>query len=629
MNRKIKFILLDALVSIIATLCAFYIRFEFTIPYEFLTVFYILVPLFASIQITTFHFSGMYNRIWRYTSLFDLYAIVLSVLVAFFISTFVLTIVIGGVLYPRSVLLLYFFFNILFTTSSRIFVRIYYSHYKDQLFVDKPRSKKILLLIGAGKTGEKITRDILTNSRHQYKIAGFIDDDSRKKGALIHGKKVFCGLNDLSNLNVKYDELLITAPSCTGDQMRRIVDICKATGKKYKTMPGLDELIDKEISMALVRDVSYSDLLGRQEAKLDMVSIEKLLKGKRVLITGAGGSIGSELVKQCLSFEPAEIICLDFNEEKIYDLDQYKDSISSNIIFKTVLASITNKIELEKIFSENYPQIVFHAAAYKHVPIQENHPWSAVNTNLAGTLHLAELSDKYSTDKFVLVSTDKAVNPVNVMGATKRAAERLIQSINFSSKTTYMAVRFGNVLGSSGSVIPNFQKQINKGGPLTITHPEMTRYFMSIKEASQLILQCGALGNDAEVFLLEMGKPIKILQMAKDLIRLSGLEPEVDIPIVYTGLRPGEKLYEELKLFNEKKVATTHKKILILKDDKPHIQWDLFKQSIITLLDASKSLDTNKIRLLLRQLIPTYRSDNFVDVSEKHPKVDLQMKVEA
>ena len=484
------------------------------------------------------------------------------------ISTFFVLIYTGFNGYPRYVLLIYYILNALFTVAVRLSVRVYFTHYHEESPLKNPHSKKVLLLIGAGKTGEKIAREIMTTSRHQYSIAGFVDDNVEKHGALLHGKKIFCSIRDLPNLNIQYDELLITAPTASGDQIRRIVDICKQTGKIYKTVPGINEIIDGEISMDVVRDVSYSDLLGREEVKLDMNSIENILKDKRVLITGSGGSIGSELVRQCLSFDPVEIICLDTNEESIYKLEQFFSKIQSKTILKTVLASVNVKNECDKVFSENRPHVVFHAAAYKHVPIQELHPWTAVNTNLGGTLNIVELSDKYLVDKFVLVSTDKAVNPVNVMGATKRAAEKIIQSYNANSKTTFMAVRFGNVLGSSGSAIPTFQKQINEGGPLTITHPEMTRYFMSIQEASQLILQCGALGRDGEIFLLEMGKPIRIVQMAKDLIRLSGLEPDVDIPIVYTGLRPGEKLYEELQLLNEQKVSTSHRKIMILKDKK-------------------------------------------------------------
>ena len=291
------------------------------------------------------------------------------------------------------------------------------------------------------------------------------------------------------------------------------------------------------------------------------------------------GSIGSELVSQCLKHKPAEIICLDINEEKIYNINQFSNQAKTGTILRSVLASINDKKELRKVFTDNRPQIVFHAAAYKHVPIQENYPWIAVKTNVGGTLKVVELSEEYNVEKFVLVSTDKAVNPVNVMGATKRLAEKVIQSYHLKSKTCFMSVRFGNVLGSSGSAIPTFQEQINNGGPITITHPEMTRYFMSIQEASQLILQCGALGKDGEIFL-EMGKPIKILQMAKDLIRLSGFEPEVNIPIVYTGLRPGEKLYEELQSNEEQKVTTNHKKIMILKNNKTVVPWEIFHHSI-------------------------------------------------
>ncbi len=610
-NRNLKLIALDALASISTLYIAFLIRFDFSIPYNFLLVFFDWVPWFMLLQITVFYFADLYARMWRYTSLFDLYAILSSVTIVSSISVIFVFIFFGSSGYPRSVLLMYYILNTLATVSIRLIVRVYYTHYHQDSILKNPHPKKILLLIGAGKTGEKIAREIMTTSRHQYSIAGFVDDNVGKHGALLHGKKIFCSIGDLLNLKINYDELLITAPTASGDQIRRIVDICKQTGKRYKTVPGINEIIDGEISMDAVRDVSYADLLGREEVKLDMNSIENTLTGKRVLITGAGGSIGSELVKQCLTFNPAEIICLDTSEENIYKLDQFFTKVQSKTILKTVLASVTIKIECDKVFSENRPHVVFHAAAYKHVPIQEMHPWTAVNTNLGGTLNVVELSDKYKVDTFVLVSTDKAVNPVNVMGATKRAAEKLIQSYNVNSKTTFMAVRFGNVLGSSGSAIPTFQKQINEGGPLTITHPEMTRYFMSIQEASQLIIQCGALGRDGEIFLLEMGKPIRIVQMAKDLIRLSGFEPDIDIPIVFTGLRPGEKLYEELQLLNEQKVKTSHRKIMILKDKKNHMPWAVLKPSIEEIILSAKNLDSEKIQMLLDQIIPTYRPRNF------------------
>lgn len=629
-NRSIRLMFLDSLTAGLTLYVAFLIRFDFAVPQNQMAIFFSWVPWFIFFQISVFYFSDLYARLWRYTSLFDFYAIISAVSIVCAISVIFVFISNTSAIYPRSVLLIYYILNVITIVGIRLSVRVYYTHYHEDSPLKNPRRRKKLLLIGAGKTGEKLAREIMTTSRHLYSIAGFVDDNMQKKGALLHGKEIFCTISELPNLDIPYDELLITAPSASGDQIRRIVDICKRTGKRYKTVPAINEIIDGEISLAAVRDVSYSDLLGRKEINLDMNSIEEILRGKRVLITGAGGSIGSELVKQCMSFKPAEIICLDTSEENIYKLDQYFSKVQTKTILKTVLASVNIKNECDKVFSENRPHIVFHAAAYKHVPIQELHPWTAVQTNLGGTLNIVKLSDKYLVDKFVLVSTDKAVNPVNVMGATKRASEKLIQAYNAISKTTFMAVRFGNVLGSSGSAIPTFQKQINQGGPITITHPEMTRYFMSIQEASQLIIQCGALGNDGEIFLLKMGKPIRIVQMAKDLIRLSGLEPEVDIPIVFTGLRPGEKLYEELQLLNEKKVSTSHSKIMVLKDSVPNIHWSIFSTSLDELLKCAEKLDSEKIQILLKQIVPTYTPRSFGPHIENSSDISLsRIKAEA
>ena len=614
MNKDLKLILIDTGVAALALYLAFLIRFEFAVPSQFTIIYIKWIPFFAICQLVVFYFSGLHTRIWRYTSLFDLYAILRAVLGSCGLAFASVYFLMGQSGYPRSVLVLYFIFNSLLVISIRLGVRVYYSHYHKGSVAKFTKPKKSIILIGAGKTGEKIAKEMLTTSRHQYHIVGFVDDNSQKHGALLHGRKVLGNVLTLLNLEIPYDEIIITAPSATGDQMRKIVKICKQTGKKYKTVPGIGELIDGEVTLDRIRDVNYSDLLGREEVSLDEYSISKLLKGKRVLITGAGGSIGSELVKQCIYFKPSEIICLDNVEEKIYSIEEFYRTKNSKTIIKPVLASVTQKDQCEKIFSENRPQIVIHAAAYKHVPIMELYPWAAISTNLEGTYNIAKLSDVFEVDKFVLVSTDKAVNPVNIMGASKRAAEKLIQSFNLKSKTTFMAVRFGNVLGSSGSAIPTFQRQINNGGPITITHPEMTRYFMSIQEASQLILQCGALGKDGEIFLLEMGKPIKITQMARDLIRLSGLEPDIDIPIVYTGLRPGEKLYEELQMFNEKKVMTKHKK----NNDpqrKEQPVWHIFKIALENVIRAAKSLDKSAIQFQLKQLLPTYQPTDLYEQS--------------
>ena len=604
-ERTLKLIILDIVACSLSLILAFCLRFDFQIPKEFHVIVLFWSFGFSIVQILIFYISQLYHRIWRYTSLVDLYAILRAVIVSSAISFMVVFLFMPSGGYPRSVFLIFLLLNFLFSAGLRLSIRVFYSGY-NTYYKRTNDNVKNLLLIGAGKTGEKIAREILSTSL--YKLTGFIDDDKAKHSALIHGKRVFCSVSDIENLYIDYDEILITAPSATGNQMRFIVEACKKTNKPYYTLPGLTEILNEDISLKMIRDVSYSDLLGREEVKLDMKSIVQFIKGKRVLITGAGGSIGSELVKQCLLFEPSEIICLDHSEEKIFNLEQDFISTDWKTILKFSLCTINSLNEIKKIFLDNKPHIVFHAAAYKHVPIQENHPWTAVKTNIGGTYNLVKLSHENNVGAFVLVSTDKAVNPANVMGATKRVAEKIIQSFNIKSKTRYVAVRFGNVLGSSGSAIPTFQKQINKGGPITITHPEMTRYFMSIQEASQLILQCGSFGVNREIFLLEMGSPIKILDMAKDLIRLSGIGIDIDIPIVYTGLRPGEKLYEELILSNEKKVKTQHKKIVILDSSNTIEPWQSLSKKIVFLLLASDDLNVDKILTLLKEIIPNYKS---------------------
>ena len=626
-NRNLFLIIVDFSTAAVCLIFSFFLRFEFSIPQEFLAILYSWVIWFSVIQVAVFYFL-IYMQEYGVIRVYLTYMLLSHQLLFHALHRFYSFFSQWEPQDIRSVLILYFLLNSIFTTFTRLSVRVYHSHYKIGLISKSKLSKKSLLLIGAGKTGDKIAREILSTHRHEYYIVGFVDDDPDKHGSKLHGKKIFCGLKNLPDLKIKYDEILITAPTATGDQMRRVVTLCKLTGKRYKTVPGLSELIDKEISMDVVRDVSYVDLLGRQEVKLDMESIQKMIYKKRVLITGAGGSIGSELVKQCLTFHPSEMICLDFNEESIYNLSQFSENHKTNTVIKNVLANVNDKIELDKVFMDNRPQIVFHAAAYKHVPIQELHPWMAIKTNVGGTLNMVEMADRYEVDKFVLVSTDKAVNPVNTMGATKRMAEKLIQSINQESKTCFMAVRFGNVLGSSGSAIPTFQKQINKGGPISITHPEMVRYFMSIQEASQLILQCGAIGNDGEIFLLEMGKPIKILQMAKDLIRLSGLEPEIDIPIVFSGLRPGEKLYEELHFSNEHKVRTIHKKIMILKESQSLMPWSMMQERINKIIFYANNLKTEEIQSVLKQIIPSFKP-RALTPSVQADNLDYAIKAEA
>ncbi len=616
-NRRFFLIIIDIVTIVLCFFSAFYLRFDFTIPQEWAHLFKSWLPISLAVQITIFNIFGFYQVLWRFTSLWELLDIIKLTSISFIITLISIGVMSKFAIHPASILLIFYFLNLLTTCMTRISVRLYHSHFKNKFFFEKQIHRKKLILIGAGKTGEKIAREIINTPDAPFEIVGFVDDDASRINGKLHGYKVIGPISSLKNIIIPFDELLITAPSATGEQMRKIVGCCKQTGKPYKTVPALTELIDKDVSLAAVREVAYVDLLGRDEVYLDMNSIGQFLNGKRVLITGAGGSIGSELVRQCLVFNPAEVICVDISEENLFGLATEIEMQKKQTIFKPILADILKKNQMEKVFNDNRPQIIFHAAAYKHVPIQELHPWSAVETNVGGTLTMIQMADKYNAEKFVLVSTDKAVNPVNVMGATKRLSEMLIQSMNKISKTQFLAVRFGNVLGSSGSAIPTFQKQINNGGPVTITHPQMTRYFMSIQEASQLILQSSTLGADGDIFLLEMGKPIKIDRMARDLIKLSGLEPELDIPIVYTGLRPGEKLYEELQFRDENVIKTEHTKIMVLKDNKRYLPWETLFESIKKLLDYSKELDSDKIQMSLKSLLPSYQPRPFTNVNEE------------
>ena len=614
-RRKYLIVIYDVVMIMASLLLAFSIRYDFRIPaasYSGLGV-YLLWAL--PVKLSVFYFFGLYRGMYRYTSIWDLVNVGKATVIAALIINSVFLVVPFFRVIPPSILLLDFILTTGLIALVRFSVRLYFS----QVAVTVPmRTKKQagltrLLLLGAGNTGEKIARDILTNFRDDYQIVGFLDDNPEKIGSSIHGIPVIDRIATLNKLALDFDEILITAPSTTGDNLRRIVELCKVSGKRFKTVPSLNEVINKDISLKSIRDVSYLDLLGREEVQLDIDAIEDLIKGKRILISGAGGSIGSELVRQCLEYDPGSLILLDNSEQNLFSIEQEIAFVEKKTLIRSVLANIRDKNLLQNTFQEYRPQVVIHAAAYKHVPMQELHPWSAVSTNVMGTLNLVQLAHTYNTEKFVLVSTDKAVHPVNIMGATKRLAEKVIQSVeNNENSPIFLAVRFGNVIGSSGSVIPIFRDQINRGGPVTITHPEMSRYFMSIPEAAQLTLQAGAMGeNTGQIFLLDMGKAVKIVDMANDLIRLSGLEPEKDIPIIYTGLRPGEKLYEELISKEEKAQTTDHKKIMVLQNGANNMPWPLMQREIQSLMDISMKLDPDAIKRKLQHLIPDYTPQDF------------------
>ena len=413
--------------------------------------------------------------------------------------------------------------------------------------------KKSLLIIGAGDAGEQMLREIRQNPRHNYEVVGFLDDDPKKRGMKIHGVPVLGPIQKIHNMTYddEMDEILIALPSASTKQMRRIIEACEATGLKTRTTPGIGELIDGKISFKSIREVSFEDILGRDPVNLDMEIIESYLADKIILVSGAGGSIGSELCRQITSFDPKNLILLDKTENNLFNIEMEFCQRFPRVPITPVLGDVHNRGFLERLFKAHKPQVVFHAAAFKHVPIVELNPWEGVFNNIVGTKNIVKASYQSGVERFVMISTDKAVRPVSVMGATKRVAEMITSCYaaypnTSSSGGRFLSVRFGNVIGSEGSVIHLFKKQIERFGPVTVTHPEITRYFMTIPEACKLILQAGAFGEGGEIFVLDMGTPIKIVDMARDLIRLSGFKPDVDIEIKFIGLRPGEKLYEEL-----------------------------------------------------------------------------------
>ena len=606
------------------------LRFDFAIPsHYFNDLGYVFIILLFS-KISSFLFFKLYQGMWRFTSISDLINVLKSTFIASLFSISVILLVLGSNAVPRTVLLIDYMLTTIGIAAVRASVRIYSTKFVMGNGRNKQKNKSTskiktrLLLLGAGSSGEKIIREVKENPSSTYRIVGLLDDDPSKISTTIHSIPILGKIEDLHTISMSYDEILICIPTATNTQMRSIVAQCKVVRKPYRTIPTVYELIDKQISINTIREVSMADLLGRQEVNLDRSSISNYIYGKRVLVTGAGGSIGSELVKQCLGYSPDLLLLFDQSEHNLFNIDNYCKEIRNSTGIHPILGDIRDKLMVNSVFNSFQPHVVLHAAAYKHVPMQENNPWEAVITNIQGTLNVMEACENNDVDRFVLVSTDKAVNPTNIMGATKRVSEILIQSKTKNSKVKYLGVRFGNVIGSSGSVIPTFQEQINNGGPITITDPNMKRYFMSIPEAAQLILQAGSIGENGEIYVLDMGKPVLVKEIAYELIRLSGLEPEVDISIEYIGLRPGEKMYEELMTSSESLVDTSHEKIMVLKDGVDH-QWDYLLTEIDKIVLSAKSYDSDIIKNKLKEFIPEYNPSEESKIFNLSPsgKVEL------
>ncbi len=597
--------LMTSLIIVASLLFAYAVRFDFSIPPGYWTRIGVLIPAVLVIKLTAFWQFGCFRGWWRYVSLPDLIQIVKANILGSIIFIVYAVLVYRLDQIPRSVLVLDGIFCFLAVGGIRFVTRIYRESYRPVQQGTALRKTRVLL-VGAGDAGQLIAREIRSNGLLDLDLVGFVDDDTVKKKATFQGLKVLGTQIDLNRIvNERgIDEIIIAIPSATGKQIKAIVERCRESAVRFKILPGVGDLIDGRVSIQQVRDVDLNDLLGRDPISLDEVQISHYLQGKRVLVTGAGGSIGSEICRQVARFNPQKLILFENAETPLFLIEQELSQSFSQLSLVPIIGDVRNRSRVNVIFDEQMPQVVFHAAAYKHVPMMERNPAEAVNNNIQGTRLLADAADNFGVEKFVMVSTDKAVRPANVMGSTKRIAELYVQSLNKTSQTSFVTTRFGNVLGSNGSVIPTFKEQIAKGGPVTVTHPEVTRFFMTIPEATQLVLQAGSMGYGGEIYLFDMGEAVKIQTLAEELIRLSGLQPHDDIEIVYTGLRPGEKLYEELLLDDEGVLPTPHKQICIAQSvTPPH-------EELVSCLDAlvadAKALDLNGVREKLLLLVPEY-----------------------
>lgn len=561
-----------------------------------------LIAPITGIKIGAFIFSNLYKKVWRYANLYELIAIIRGVTIS--------TVIFSGYVFffslnfPRSIAILDWMISIFLIGGSRFVVRMW-KEYRSSSILQKDARK--VLIVGAGDAGEMVLKEYKKHKELNTYIVGFIDDDPAKSNLLIHDVRVLGNRSKISQVIQRHavDEVVIAIPSASGKEIREIHKFCGSNNVTVRILPGVFEIINGDVSLNQIREVQVEDLLGRQPVKINMEEIAAYLTGKTVLITGGGGSIGSELCRQVAKFNPNKLVIFDINENNVYDIDlELKDRYKSLDIIP-IIGSIRDLSKLKDVFDRFRPDVVFHAAAHKHVPLMEHNSEEAVKNNIFGTRNVATVADEFSVERFVMISTDKAVNPTNIMGATKRVAEMIIQDMSKKSKTKFVAVRFGNVLGSRGSVIPLFKKQIAQGGPVTVTHPEINRFFMTIPEASQLVIQAGALGQGGEVFVLDMGKPVKIVDLAHDLIELSGLKVGEDIEIKITGLRPGEKLYEELLSNSEGTQATKHKRIYITRLEE--IDSSLLKESLDQMnVFVQKSGSSHLVKSLVK-LVATFK----------------------
>ncbi|MFZ5443807.1 MAG: polysaccharide biosynthesis protein [Myxococcota bacterium] len=589
---------------------AFGLRFEFSIPRDYFPLAWWWLVVNVAVHLAVFSSSGMFAGLWRYTGARDLVALMRSTALSTLV--FAAFVVIGGYRnYPRSILIIDFLLNIILIGGLRFGTRSLWQ--LAQNVAEKKKgdgSRKRVLIVGAGNAGEMLVREMQKTHLGRYDAIGFVDDNPNKQGVHIHGVPVLGQVTDAVALveRERVDELVIAIPSAPGKEMRRIVDTVKPAGVPIRTMPGIDQLISGQVTLNQLRSVAIEDLLGREPVSLDTESLKEMLGGHVVLVTGAGGSIGSELCRQVARFAPRRLLLVERSEPALFEIHRELAARHPELDLVPCMADIGDAGRVRALFARHRPTVVVHAAAHKHVPMMEWNPGEALKNNVGGTKVVADAAHEFSAQQFVMVSTDKAVNPTSIMGATKRVAELYVQALNQKSQTRFVAVRFGNVLGSAGSVIPIFKEQIAQGGPVTVTHPDMRRYFMTIPEASQLVLQAATIGRGGEIFVLDMGEPVKIVDLARDLITLSGLTPDKDIEIRFTGLRPGEKLFEELSTMEEKAEKTRHPKIFIGR--LPSRPLDEVSRQVAALLQQVNDLDVDEAARRIRDVVPELQRDS-------------------
>lgn len=600
---------LDFSVLVSAFLLAYLLRFDFAIPSNEMGRLYDQILYVVVLQFVALRVSGVYSFIWRYVGLGEIKAF----LTAMGLSALPLVIIRIGVpdqfhhwRVPLSVIVMNSVLAFGGILGLRVLRRLIYESSERRRKADRSRTaaQKAVLLVGAGRAGVLAAREIQGRANGDLKIVGFVDDDSGKVGSVVHGVKVLGTTQDIPRLarELAVDHVVISIAEASRRDYRRMLEICSDVPVKVRVVPALYEILKGNVKVSRIRDLDIEDILGRESVQLEEDKIEEFLAGKTVMVTGAGGSIGSELARQVARFQPANLLLVERAEFALFDIDRELQAAFPDLSCIPLVADVSDKTRMRSIFATYRPQIVLHAAAHKHVPMMERNATEAIKNNILATYTLGELAGQFGVEGFVLMSTDKAVRPSSIMGAAKRVAELAIQELDHRFETRYVAVRFGNVMGSVGSVLPIFREQIRNGGPVTVTHPDMRRYFMTIPEATQLVLQAGAMGSGGEIFILDMGEPVRILDLAKDAIVLSGLRPFEDIDIVFSGVRSGEKLFEELEIIEEKMSRTRHPKIFIgtIASYPPEIVRDSL-ETLAVLADDGRE---QEIRRFLNELLP-------------------------